>query len=330
MIPLSELITHFQRDDLEVVQRLISKQPELLQNKSLLPRAVRHGTLRMVKFLHEAGASNVQKALGSICYGKKRNIAEYLVDQGASMHVRDNYGLPILGTCEVLNPAAMQICLDFAKRAFTQDELKECVAMVLTTYSRNPAAKHQCLELLEQAGYVLSENVIMAFHKGDLKWLEKYLRENPADLHRRFSLAEIYPVELIADAADGLHLTPLDGATLLHLAGAYHEKDMVELFLSLGANPDAKALIDEDGFGGQTPIFHTVVSYPPHTSDICGILMDAGADLHIKVNLRKQLRHMGDPELEKMYVFKKVDLLEYAQQFQVPGWVNQSALNLLQ
>ncbi len=329
MNPISKLTSLFQGNDLDAIRQVITTHPDVLKNDSLLPRAVRHGSLAVVKFLCESGAKNIQKALGSICYGNKRDIAEYLVSQGASMHTRDNYGLPMLGTCEVLNPDAMQVCLDLTERPYTREELCECVAMVLTTYSRNPTGKHKCLDLLDQAGFDFPEGMVMAFHRVDLEWLRKHLTQNSADLERPLALTEIYPEEIIGEAADGLHLTPLDGSTLLHLAVAFHEIEMVELFLEMCANVNVKSIVDSEGYGGQTPLFHTVISYPPHRDHSCSLLLGNGADSSVRVNLRKQLRYMEDPALEKMFVFKNVNPLEYAEQFQVPRWINHQACKLL-
>ena len=57
----------------------------------------------------------------------------------------------------------------------------------------------------------------------------------------------------------GLHWTPIDGATLLHLAVDFHEREMFDWLLAHGADVNARAAVDPDGFGGHTPLFNAVV-----------------------------------------------------------------------
>jgi hypothetical protein len=54
--------------------------------------------------------------------------------------------------------------------------------------------------------------------------------------------------------------TPVDGGTLLHLAIYWDELDMATWLVDRGADPNARAAIDADGFGGFTPLFNSVVS----------------------------------------------------------------------
>jgi ankyrin repeat protein len=54
--------------------------------------------------------------------------------------------------------------------------------------------------------------------------------------------------------------TPVDGGTLLHLAVYWDELDMAEWPLARGADPNARAAVDADGFGGHTALFGSVVS----------------------------------------------------------------------
>ena len=44
---------------------------------------------------------------------------------------------------------------------------------------------------------------------------------------------------------------------------------------------------------------------------------------------RKQLRYMGQQHLERMYTFQDVDVLSYAQKFQVQQWVSQASLTVI-
>ena len=59
-----------------------------------------------------------------------------------------------------------------------------------------------------------------------------------------------------------MHWTPIDGTTLLHLAIDFHEHEIFDWLLAHGADVNARATIDRDGFGGHTPLFNAVVCGP--------------------------------------------------------------------
>jgi len=48
--------------------------------------------------------------------------------------------------------------------------------------------------------------------------------------------------------------------TLLHLAVEYDDIDVAQWLIERGADVNAKAALDADGFGGHTPLCHTVVT----------------------------------------------------------------------
>ena len=50
--------------------------------------------------------------------------------------------------------------------------------------------------------------------------------------------------------AHGLHGTPIHGGTLLHVAVDFDELEIADWLVSKGADVNATAMIDEDGFGG--------------------------------------------------------------------------------
>jgi hypothetical protein len=125
------------------------------------------------------------------------------------------------------------------------------------------------------------------------------------------------------------HATPLDGVTLLHIAVDFDEDEIVRWFLDHGADPNATASVDGEGFGGQTPLFHTVVTLGRKDDTLARVLLNSGADPRAPATLRKQLRDMGDPEKERMREFRNVTPQEYAHQFAEPIFVNEAAVNAL-
>ena len=59
----------------------------------------------------------------------------------------------------------------------------------------------------------------------------------------------------------GLHGTPLAGTTLLHLSIDFDEREIFDWLLDNGADVNAAAAVDEEGFGGfGTPLYNALVS----------------------------------------------------------------------
>ena len=97
----------------------------------------------------------------------------------------------------------------------------------------------------------------------------------------------------------------------------------------LGANPNARSLVDAEGFGGHTPLFHAVVSLGDRSDAKARLLLAHRADPNVRATFCKQLRDMGNPEKEHRVVFQNATPVEYAQQYQEPSWVSEPALSAI-
>ncbi len=233
--------------------------------------------------------------------------------------------------CETLQPEALRWLLQHGADPHVIDSQHgDCLQMLLSTYSRNPTGKHACIEVLAEAGTPLPETAPMAIHRGRIDLLEACLNREPSILGRHFSEQEMYPAELGIKPGNGLHGAPLDGATLLHLAIEYQEWEIANWLIDQGADVNARAAVDADGFGGHPPLFHTTVTLGPKTETFARLLLDKGADPTIRATLRKQLRYMGDAEKEQMREFRDVTAIEFARQFQEPGMVNESSIEAIE
>jgi ankyrin repeat protein len=169
----------------------------------------------------------------------------------------------------------------------------------------------------------------MAFHRGRIDLLDAHLDHDPSLLEHRFQESEIFPAELGIKPGDGLHVTPVSGGTLLHLAIEYDDIDVARWLIERRADVNAKAALDADGFGGQTPLFHTVVTLDAPDDSKATLLLERGANPNARATIRKQLRDMGDPEKEMVREFHNVTPIGYARQFQERGWVNGPAIAAL-
>jgi hypothetical protein len=247
--------------------------------------------------------------------------ARWLLEQGAELEP----GI-LMGACEALDADGMRFVAEL-NGPFTDDRGDRLapLAMVLQTYSRNAQDKHEMLEIFAQRGYELPNTPIMAFHRGDLKRLEQHLHREPRLLERRFTLAEIYPAECGCDGT-GMHWTPIDGTTLLHLALDFHEHEIVAWLLERGADANAPAAVDADGFGGHTPLFNAVVCGPWHDEKPTRLLLQHGAAKDARANLRKFLDWIEEP---RWHEARDITAVDWGRGFPDQGWVNGVALRLV-
>lgn len=286
--------------------------------------------LDMVKTIAALGAKDFQHAFDRALLHGDIETAKWLHEQGAAF----TPGI-IMGSCETLNDRGFGF-LDDAGIPLTngQGDKLAPLAMVLETYSRNPIGKHTILQRFKARGYHWADTPIMAFHCGDLDQLKTLCLRDPQLVHRRFGYREIYPAELGCsdDLRSGLHGTPIAGTTLLHLSIDFDEREIFDWLLEQGADVNATALIDEEGFGGHTPLFNAIVSdayvngrqrdaYMAHR------LLDLGADIHLRVNLRKYLDWREEPG---WHTARNVTPLEWAADFPERGWVNQQVVSMIE
>jgi ankyrin repeat protein len=105
-------------------------------------------------------------------------------------------------------------------------------------------------------------------------------------VHRR------YP-ELVCGTFGGRVLT-LCGATLLHVAAEYGYFDATRLLLDHGADVNAHADVDQNGVGGQTPIFHALTHFMGFNPEVGELLMERGADLTIRARVPGHYERPGE------------------------------------
>ena len=93
-------------------------------------------------------------------------------------------------------------------------------------------------------GLVFEDKILLAVLLDDHSTLTGYVAQDPQIIHKRYSLRCAY--------------TPLFEVTLLHICAEFNHVSCAAVLVKAGADFNAKAGHDENGWGGQTPIFHTV------------------------------------------------------------------------
>jgi hypothetical protein len=332
------------RGDVEAVRKLVVKNPLLLHEAARglpdcnwgppMSYAANVGQDAIIAMLREMGASDLQHAFDRACLQGQIATARRLHAMGA----RVAPGL-VMGPCETLNDAGLALLFELgAELADEHGDRLAPIALILQTYCRYPEGKHCCLDLVAKHGVALPETPPMAVHRGRIDLLEAHLRTDPLLLSRTFSHEEIYPPALgcHADHSLALHGTPLAGATLLHMCVDFDEIEIARWLIERGANVNAKAEVDADGFGGHTPLFSCVVSQAylcrrQQDATFARLLLDHGADPNARASLRKRLRFVPD---ESMHEYRDVTPLSWGERFHGPGshghtWISKPAMQLI-
>ena len=290
-----------------------------------MSHAANLGQLEIIKACAELGARDFQHAFDRALLQGRIEAARWLHANGAEL-------VPgiVMGTCETLAVDGFTLLLELGAPVINDrgDRLAP-LALTLETYGRHPDRKHAMLSLFSRNGFDLPDTPVMALHRGDLGALAAHLRRDPMLLGRRFSLREIYPPECgcLNNGRNGMHWTPIDGTTLLHLAVDFHEREIVEWLLAQGADANARAALDSEGFGGHTPLFNALVCGPGHDAAITRTLLKHGASKELRVDLRKFLDWREEPG---WHMARNVTATEWARTFPEKGWVNEPALRLME
>lgn len=349
LVQACDLVDAIWRDDIETVRRLVTKHPNLIHENARGPEkcnwgrpmsyAANLGRNEIIEMLIGLGATDFEHALDRAMLQSKIDTAELLYERMGSppppADALDGpaYTLSVSGTEFALKLGAPVIDANGGRIA--------PVDVVLETDSRNPDAKHAILEMYAAHGFEFPDTPVMALHRGRIDLLEQHIKRDPSVLNRTFPHEEIYPPELgCHDDVLATQGTPLKGTTLLHLCVEYDEFEIGKWLIARGADVNARAATDPDGFGGHTPLFCTVVSQPNYwmnrrgreqTAPFTELLLAHGADPHVRASLRKQLHPGYAPgyDVEKVYVYRDVTALEWGEQFQAKVFVSEPAMQLI-
>src|SRR5437764_5684359 len=320
------------RDDAVAVRALVVKHPALLVEDARgikgnwgppMSYAANLGRDRIIAMLRDLGADDVQHAFERACLQGQIATARQLHAMGGQPVTGS-----VMGPCETLNPEGLALLLELgAELVDGRGDPRAPIALLLETYVRNPAGKHACLDLAAQRSIALPDTPPMAVHRGRVDLLERHWQRDPTIATRTFAHEEIFPPALGChlDPSFALVGTPLGGSTLLHMCVDFAEFDTARWLIAHGADVNARAAVDAEGFGGHTPLFCAVVTPMMLTKDEIAVrlLLEHGADPHVRASLRKQLRGAGD---DTLHVYRDITPLEWGERFHDQAFVNRAAM----
>lgn len=347
LVQAVELVTAIWKDDVDAVRQLVTRNPSLIHEHTLLRAdsnwgppmsyAANVGRDRIVRLLHDLGATDHATAFGRAVLQNKVGTAK-LIRSLKDLPIVPNDGLG--GAAYTLSVEGTAYVIALGARMYDDDgSLLAPFETVVSTDARDPAKKHAILGMYAEQGLRFPDTPTMALHRGRIDLLEEHLQRDPGMLSRTFTHAEIYPPEMgCGQPLDATVGTPLDGTTLLHMCVEYDEWDIALWLLEKGADPNARARVGASGFGGYTPLFNTVVSQPnfwmnwvkrgPQQARFTELLLDRGADLNVRASIWKRL-HPGHGDTTR-HDYRDVTPLSWGRRFHAPIFVSRPAMKLIE
>lgn len=245
--------------------------------------------------------------------GERIPMMELLVEHGADVNAEWHGDFPIVWSpCETVDPEALRWLLDHGADPNTPKPGRRNTALdyLSGTYWRSPKLA-ECIDILLKDGGTTRYELpgVLATIQDRVEPLAAALEAEPELVRRR------YP-ELDCGATGARRMT-LVGATLLHVAAEFGSVRAAELLLDRGADVNAPALVDKQGVGGQTPIFHSATQTRDLGLPMTRLLLERGADLSVRAKLPG---HYERPE-----EVVECTPLEYAMRFPEEEWPGSNA-----
>ena len=335
------------RDDLDTVRALITANSALIHEDVLIRTdsnwgppmtyAANLGRNDIIRLLHRHGARDLPSAAGRAALQGKTDTVLMIYDLGGRPPLEK---LSLAGPAYTLSVEGTAVLLTLGARVVGPNGVdSNTMEHLLGTDSRQPSAKHRILEMYVEHGFEPPDTPVMALHRGRLELLEAHFARDPDLLTRTFDIADIFPLApACAREPYTAQGTPVHGTTLLHIAAYFDELEIAGWLLDRGMDPNARAAIDADGFGGYTALFSTVVSQrnfwvnygkgQPDEARFTRLLLDRGADPNVRASIRARLEegHGGGPLRE----YRDVTPLGWGEQYHARIFVSRESLRLIE
>jgi len=145
---------------------------------------------------------------------------------------------------------------------------KPLIYELINMYTRGPSFK-KCVKTFVDYGLDFDDKALLSVLLDDSDQLDIQLTSHKDVLLNKYSF----------DCA----FTPLYEVSLLHVCAEYNHLACAEILVKHGADINSKAGLDDNGFGGHTPIFHTVNQDANKCVDLLNFLLSKNADLTLTV-----------------------------------------------
>lgn len=135
-------------------------------------------------------------------------------------------------------------------------------------YTRSERFK-DCVYAFVDSGLEFEDKALLSVLLDDAQTLGNIVINKPETVTSKYTLRCAY--------------TQMIEVRLLHICAEFNHVNCAKVLVENGADVNVVAGIDEHGFGGQTPIFHTVNQNSNQSDDMMKFLLSKHADLSVTV-----------------------------------------------
>ena len=179
-----------------------------------------------------------------------------------------DYLQKLVGEIELHSVEGIKECFENGVDPDSYHNGEPLIYELTSEYTRTPRFK-QCVKAFIDHGLHFEDKGLLAVLSDDVDLLNEQLSNDPGLISKEYTLRCAY--------------TPLYKATLLHICAEYNHLSCAEVLINYGADINAKAGVDEYGFGGQTPVFHTVNQNSNNSVDVLKYFLSKPVDLKLTV-----------------------------------------------
>ncbi|WP_435356387.1 hypothetical protein [Emticicia sp. SJ17W-69] len=179
-----------------------------------------------------------------------------------------DYLQKILIDFELHSVEGIQECFDNGVNPNAIVNGKPLIDGLINMYARGPLFK-ECIKVFVNNNLEFEDKVLLAVLLDDATALDAQLFINKEALLKKYSFNSTF--------------TPLYRVSLLHICAEYNHLSCAKILVKHGADINAKAGLDKNGFGGHTPIFHTVNQHENLSIDMLNYFISQKADLTLIV-----------------------------------------------
>ena len=179
-----------------------------------------------------------------------------------------DYLQKLVGDIELQSVEGLRECFEHGVSPNDTFREKPLIYELITEYPRGPKFS-EMVKVFVDYGLQLDDQVLLAVLLDDADSLDNLLKADPDAVTKKYTF----------DCA----FTPIYEASLLHICAEYNHLACAQVLVQHGIDVNIKAGLDEFGFGGHTPIFHTVNQNSNKCIDVMKYLVAQSADLHVTV-----------------------------------------------
>lgn len=139
---------------------------------------------------------------------------------------------------------------------------------LISEYTRSSRFK-DCVKVFVEFGVELHDKALLAVLLDDASELKILIEKDNYILKKEYIFRCAY--------------TPFYKVSLLHICAEFNHISCAKVLVHHGLSANVKAGTDENGFGGQTPIFHTVNQNNNHSVDMMDYLLSLNVDIGITI-----------------------------------------------